>query len=189
MALSQKALQRKREKKKKQRSITVKNASAPIKLDYSQWPIFECWISDSVWNVGLGPVIVSRKNNDGFIAVALYLADTLCLGVKDCFVRVGNELEYQFLLNGYRARAGNLEAVDPSDAATFIHQLVLFAKEIGFNPHVDFCTAKNMLKNIPLDETQSFIFGQEGEPLYIQGPYESLADVKKIINKLDSQSI
>lgn len=43
-----------------------------------------------------------------------------------------------------------------------------------------------MLKNIPIDEIQQFVFGKDSKPFYIQGPNESQADVRRIMRTLEA---
>src|SRR5713101_8866677 len=57
-------------------------------------PIHECLIPDSLFDMGLGNVIVSRKMPNGFIGAAFFLLDVFCLGVKDAFYDVMSPAEY-----------------------------------------------------------------------------------------------
>jgi hypothetical protein len=182
MSLSKKALQRKREKKKSKRVIKVHNLSTGIA--YVNWPIHESWIPVELWENGIGQVIIARKNNQGDIAVGIYLIDTYCLGIKDCFIRLTNEYEYQNMLENLSYSCGEMERVEPSYANTLIIKASEYANQLGFKPHSDFVKARSLLKGIPLDENQVFSFGKDGKPLYIQGPHESSADVKRILKTL-----
>lgn len=186
MALSQKALQRKREKKKqiRQAKIIKPLVSASKNVACSSWPIYECWIPAGLWDLGIGHVVVSRRNNLGDIAVGMYLVDVFCLGIKDCFVRLIDSIEYKEILKKTAMNCGKLEPIDPSYANTLIHKAVEYANHLGFKPHSDFSKAKLMLKNIPIDETIEFVFGKNNSPFYIQGPHESPADVKRIMRTL-----
>ena len=57
-------------------------------------PIHECLIPDSLFDMGIGNVIVSRKMPNGFIGAAFFLVDVFCLGVKDAFYDVMSPVEY-----------------------------------------------------------------------------------------------
>ena len=48
-------------------------------------PIHECLVPDSLFDIGIGNVIVSRKMPNGFIGAAFFLVDVFCLGIKDVF--------------------------------------------------------------------------------------------------------
>ena len=155
-------------------------------IAYSSWPIYECWIPSELWKIGIGHIVVSRRNNLGDIAVGMYLVDVFCLGIKDCFVWLVDSIDYKEILKKTTANVGELNLVDPSYASTLIHKAVDYAGQLGFKPHNDFPKAKLMLKNIPIDETLEFVFGKDNVPLYIQGPNESRADVKRIMRTLET---
>jgi hypothetical protein len=186
MAMSQKALQKKREKKKQSRQtkpaqmLTVQAKH----LTYSRWPLHECWVPVELWNSGIGHVIVARKSSLGDIAVSLYLIDTYCLGIKDCFIRLVSPLEYKEILERVTLSTGELQSVTPSYASTLIHRAKDYAMQIGFKPHTDFIKVQWMLKDIPIDNTLMFAFGKDNKPLYVQGPNESQSDVRRIMQTL-----
>lgn len=187
MAMSQKALQSKREKKKKLRQVKKINPtlSTPSHVKFSKWPIYECWAPSELWELGLGQVIVTRRNSLGEIALGLYLVDTFCLGIKDCFLRLIDPSEYKNFLNHVSMVGGDLELIEPSYASALIYKAKEYALQLGFKPHSDFSKAEWMLKDIPIDETQKFVFGKEGKPFYVQGPNESLADINRIMKTLE----
>jgi hypothetical protein len=187
MALSQKALQHKRQKKKKKR--IVRKIVQPISptVTYYHWPIYECWMPIRLWDIGIGSVVISRQRDPRNIAVGVYLIDVFCLGVKNCFVRLVEEDEYYDMLDCIEETCGEMKNIQASYANTLIHQATCYAQQFCFEPHPDFEKIKAFLKGIPLDETQKFTFGKEGHPFYVQGPYDSRADVKRIIRVLEAQ--
>lgn len=185
--MSQKALQKKREKKKQSRQQVKSTKSLviqPTHITYSRWPLHECWIAEGLWESGIGYVIVSRKSSLGDIAVGMYLIDVYCLGIKNCFIRLVGLSDYQEMLNHVMASTGKLQSVEASYASTLVYKAKDYAMHIGFKPHPDFTKAQWMLKDIPIDETQQFTFGKDNKPLYIQGPNESQADVRRIMRTL-----
>jgi hypothetical protein len=48
------------------------------------WPIHEALISESVQSINQGTVILSRRSGKS-VAVAVFLVDTGCMGVKSAF--------------------------------------------------------------------------------------------------------
>lgn len=186
MALSKKALQHKREKKKKKHQ--AKRSGLPVKtpvVNYSTWPIYECWVSAGLWDVGIGHVVISRKNNTFNVAVGVYLIDVFCLGVKNCFLRITDQGDYQMLLDHIQRTGEDLQLMDAVYANTLIYKAAAYANQFGFKPHYDFAKAKSLLKNITINEEQTFTFGKDGQPFYIQGPNESRSDIKKIMKTLE----
>lgn len=190
MALSQKALQKKREKKNQSRKSkmgTLKQAATtPAHVTFSQWPIHECWVPVELWEAGIGQIIVSRKNGPDEIATGCYLLDVWCLGIKDCFVRLMSTADYKELLQKASMMTGELKQVEPAYASTLVYKAREFALQFGFKPHNDFLKAHWMLKNIARDDSLLFTFGKNNQPLYIPGPHESPADIRRIMHKLDS---
>ena len=63
-----------------------------------------------------------------------------------------------------------------------------YAGKAGFKPHPDYLKAKKLLNGIPIDENQKFDFGRDGKPLYIQGPHETQADVRRIMKTLEQNN-
>jgi hypothetical protein len=188
MAMSQKALQKKREKKKQSRQAKVSKVFVvqPKHIVYSRWALHECWVSNELWEAGIGHVIVSRKSSLGDIAVGMYLLDVHCLGIKDCFVRLVSPSGYKEMLEQVSTFTGKLQLVEPSYACTLIYKAADYAQQLGFKPHHDFTKAQLMLKDIPVDATQTFTFGKDNKPFYVQGPNESPSDVKRIMHTLQN---
>lgn len=179
MALSQQALRKKREKTKQKR--VVKLASRPMLGNNPiEWPIYECWVPGDLFEKGLGIVVLSRINERGSIAVASYLIDPYCLGVKDCSSRLVEFNEYQDLIEQLR-RGCEVMAVTPNYVKTLIVQAVDYAKDLGFKPHADFSKAGKMLNGISLDPTLEFVFGKNGKPTYVQGGLESVKEARNIV--------
>jgi|SRR3990167_2150091 len=186
MALSKKSLQRKREKKRKNRKIKIVNQASSMSTNYNSWAIHECFVPIGLWEMGIGQVIVSRKNNQNKMVVGVYLIDVFCLGIKNCFVRPIDSDQYEFLLEQIIEACGEMKPVEPSYANTLICKAVEYANKIGFKPHRDFPKAKNLLKNILFDENLELIFGKDGKPCYMQGPNESPYDIKRIMHTLET---
>lgn len=185
MALSQKSLQSKREKKKKKRCIKIEKYKPSPVVDYSSWPIHECWVSADLWEDGIGNLLVSRMNHFE-IVIGVYLIDVFCLGIKNSFLRVGNNDDYQYLVDKFQAATeSGLELVEPVYAATLVQKSAEYAKQFGFMPHPDFAKASKVLKNIPVDSALEFTFGKAGLPYYVQGPSESHAQAQRILSNLD----
>ncbi|MBA2649326.1 MAG: hypothetical protein H0U75_06970 [Legionella sp.] len=188
MDLSQKALQKKREKKKQTRKTKALKPvlAGPSPITFSRWSLHECWVPTELWEIGIGHVVVTRKNSLGDIAVGMYLLDVFCLGVKDCFVRLTDASGYNKMLQQVRTLTGELRLVEPSYASTLVYKAKGYAMQLGFKPHNDFLKAHVMLKDISIDEMLRFNFGKDNRPYYVQGPNESPADVRRIMHTLEN---
>src|SRR6266702_451246 len=87
----QKKLERRSAKRKEKRHHLVKeqNAGLPERLrDAAKFPVLHCWIGDAIREQGIGWVVLSRQLSNGSVAVASFLVDSYCLGVKDAFGEV-----------------------------------------------------------------------------------------------------
>ena len=73
-------------------------------------PILHCRAGSTIWDDGLGPLVVSRELSANSVAAAVFLLDVYCLGVKDVWSALFNRAEYD--LRGIRltqvANAGTL---------------------------------------------------------------------------------
>src|SRR5436305_3256934 len=58
------------------------------------FPILDSLATTDLWDQGLGWVVVSRQMPDGGVAVAIFLVDRYCLGVKDAIARIASRYEY-----------------------------------------------------------------------------------------------
>ena len=186
MVLSSKILQRKREGRAKKRNARLFSKLVPTIPGYS-WPLYEAWTTNKsqMWDGGIGYVIVSRKNNND-IAMGVYLVDVFCLGVKDCYYRDTDIYNYRDFLDTVKESTGGVKLVDFVYAHTLIHKVIEYAQSLGFKPCKDFAKLQKMLIDIPISEKLKFNFGKGGKPLYCQGPYETAATVKKILQTLDT---
>ena len=63
-------------------------------------PIHECLVPDSLFDIGIGNVIVSRKMPNGFVGAAFFLVDVFCLGIKDAFYEALSPVEYDYRVSG-----------------------------------------------------------------------------------------
>jgi len=193
MAIDQKRRQRNLEKKAaKRKRVRVekrKGGGFPVTKDQLLWtasisPIHECLVPRGIFDMGLGDVIISRKMRDGSIAASVFLVDTFCLGVKDCFFTVVSKNKYEERVR-HLERNENLERVEPEYAVKLIKNAVSYAKDLGFEPHKDYSTVKKIFGSIdpsvcPID----FEYGNEGKPFYVSGPSHTEADSNRIINTL-----
>ncbi len=187
--LARKAAKRKkvlREKKASQREMDATSLRGLIHLA-SNSPIHECLVPKGIFDLGLGDVIISRKMPDGSIAASVFLVDTYCLGVKNCFFRVVSPYEYESRMTDLRQEEG-VEGVEPEYAVKLIEDAVSFAKGLGFNPHKEYPLVKKIFGNIdPSACPSKFEFGKDGNPFYVSGPNATQADSDRIISLLNER--
>jgi hypothetical protein len=189
MAISEQQRQKKLAKKKQKRGLTVKKTTLSMKKakPYATYPIHECLIPNDLFISGLGELVVTRRIPNGDIAMSAFVIDVFCLGVKDAMFMVLPESEYEHRIKERMTATGDrdFEKLHQTCAKKLLDGVVDYAKELGFNPHPDYKNAKEIFGDIDARVCPvKYIYGKDGKPFYMNGPYESPADVQKIINTL-----
>jgi hypothetical protein len=200
MALNERKRQQKLAKKKAKRKEVAKAARRSLSPGFNPFgllanadrlaraadgPIHECLVPRGLFDGGLGSVLLSRKLDQGLLAVAVFLLDVHCLGVKDAFLRIVTPLEYGELVKGANMQQA-LESVAPAYARKLIEDSIAYARSLGLNPHPDYESAKRILGAIdPAECRESFEFGKDGKPFYVSGPNDTPARIRQIVATLD----
>ena len=189
MAISEQQRQKKLAKKKQKRGATVNKITTSMKKakPYASYPIHECLIPNDLFISGLGELVVTRSIPNGDIAMSAFVIDVFCLGVKDAMFTVLPESEYEHKIKGRMSATGDrsFEKLHQTCAKKLLDGLVYYAQELGFAPHPDYKNANEIFGNIDASVCPvKYTYGKEGKPFYMNGPYESPADIQRIINTL-----
>ena len=189
MAISEQQRQKKLAKKKQKRGALVKKTTLSMKKakPYASFAIHECLIPDDLFISGMGELVVARRTSNGDIAMSAFVIDVFCLGVKNAMFAVMPESDYEHKIKGRMSAAGNrgFEKLHQTCAKKLLDGAVDYAKELGFAPHPDYKNANDIFGNIDAGACPvKYTYGKEGKPFYINGPYESPADIERIINTL-----
>ena len=179
----QKKLAKKRSKElaKKKEAARAKNALQSLPgqvLAASSGAIERCMISESLLDPDekFGSILISRKIQDGRVLFVRLLIDGMCLGVKDADAQVC----YPSVLSEMIERMANVETMQdaiPEAAWKLAESAVEFAAQFGFEPHDLYEKTRPMWNGIDasLCDTE-FVFGNDGKPHFISGPYDSAND-------------
>jgi hypothetical protein len=150
-------------------------------------PIHDCLITENLFDVGMGTLILTRGATVGPVFLAAFLLDTFCCGVKDVTLRSVSADQ----LNSYIDMVDDvtpLVSIDPSHARKLLRDLVQWSGSLGFRPHRDFATAERLFGQIvPHAGETTFEFGQGGKPLYMPGPTDSHSDARRHVEQLGQQ--
>lgn len=144
---------------------------------HPEWPDTETAETDGS---GMVIVVVARERGSS-VRVCEFLVDTWCLGVKDAFgpKQVERRKLPSFCAETFRSYPGTPVAVP----LVLVQQIVLgaveYARGLGFEPHTDFAQAAGHLGE--WDGVCDLEFGQDGMPMYIQGPHD---DTLRIMHTL-----
>ncbi|MCI5149490.1 MAG: hypothetical protein D3916_08900 [Candidatus Electrothrix sp. MAN1_4] len=201
MALNQKKLQKKKAKqaaKSKARRKVLKKKGL-IGAFHHNWaiqnafnaPVYECWEAEQLFqqqsDVGIGPVIITRKTGNGDIVASVFLVDVYCLGIKDSFFKMLTEETYPSFLKEIH-KQGNFKKIHPTCARKLVEEAVKYAAGLGFLPHKDYQGAKKIFGDIESAACpRSFEFGKDGMPFYFAGPYDKPKFVRNVLSKLEKK--
>lgn len=182
----QRKLQKQNAKRKARRRELVQQGSLVDKLQrVSNSPILHSCMSEQLWDAGIGYVLLSRLLSDGRVAFATFLVDVYCLGVKDAFANICTRSTYEQQVFPKFWRESRRTDISPADARKLVEEGVAYAKDLGFNPHRDYRTARQIFGDIdPAESLRTFEFGKDGKPFYFAGPYESAEKSRQIIETL-----
>lgn len=165
-------------------SQTRKRETSSVPLN--SYPIIGCWITKTWKEEGMASVAIARQAPIRIIA-AFYLVDLYCLGVKDAFTIEVHSLR-ALEKNVAKAMQGEEIPISPALAHEIVYGSIEFARKYGFEPHPDFYRLK---ANEILDPPDAYphsgevVFGYQGKPFYVAGPYDSPAKIAQILSTLE----
>jgi hypothetical protein len=177
--------QRRKQMVVQKRRAEILEASLPARvLRAAQAPIQHCLLTEDLFEMGMGTLILARGVTTHHLAVASFLLDVFCLGVKD--VAFDSLESDEFAMYVEVTDVGSpLVSIQPSDARKLLHDLGAWSQSIGFPPHRDFAAVERIFGDVSADESKAdFPFGRDGKPLYIPGPYEGPSLIRRRIEQL-----
>jgi hypothetical protein len=185
----QKKLERRTAKRKEKKQLVTREQNTPITerlTEATRFPVLDCRISNSLQDSGIGWVLLSRELPGRQVAVASFLVDRYCLGVKDAFGEVLSRPEYN---NKYLRKAASemaSQSVSPADARKLIEDAVAYARGLGLHPHADYFKAILLFGSVNAAEgTDHFEFGKDGKPFFVAGPHDTPERCRQILGVLN----
>lgn len=146
--------------------------------------ILRAGISESIQTVGKGNVTIVRQGPDGLLALAMFLVDSYCLGVKDTAGHLLAPVEINDILENFEDRG--MVNVSPGVARSLVEGAVAYARQFGIEPHPDYRKVACIFGDIELESIEGlYTFGRDGRPCYSSGPFDDLSKQSMILNKLD----
>jgi hypothetical protein len=184
----QKKLQRRAARQKAKHRALVREKSKGFAAQLATaagCPILHSSITPTTWTDGLGWVCLSRELPNGSVALALFLVDRYCLGVKNIMAQIVSQFDYESS-TVKQMREREAESVPPSTARKLVEQAVEYARKLGFQPHPDYAKARHIFGDIDAGECkEEFEFGKDGKPLFITGPHDTPGRCQQIRNTLE----
>lgn len=150
------------------------------------YPIMGCWIMEGWQEHGITPVVIARQQAPDKVIFAVYMMDIYCLGVKDAFANA------DLSLAKFERELPKMCAHKPIECSVELaHEVVYggmeYAARYGFHPHRDFTDQFCDQVLDPPDahpRSNNVVFGHEGKPFYLSGPYDNQWKINTIINTL-----
>lgn len=174
----------------KNKIVTMISPENFIRKKARTLPIHECWVNTNWKESQMVQTIISRKHQNGNITMCIYLVDLMCLGIKDTYYL------YNLTESKYKEHIYNIsenmafEQCEYAIAHNIIFSGVKFATKFGFKPLKDFSSVTKYMLEEDNDKIESIHIecGENGQPLYMRGPYENDAKVQQIVNQLDKSA-
>lgn len=195
MALSPRNHQKKIERRKakeKSKQQALKQRSQRLEEQATQAiptaPILHCYASSTIWDQGLGHVLISRVLPDRRVAFAMFLLDLYCLGVKDAMFDIGERGHYDRQMYGRMTGAFATVTLEPACARKLIEGGVAYARDLGLPPHPDYNKAKLIFGDTdPQACERTFVYGKDGKPFFVAGPNDNSERCTRIIRTLSER--
>jgi hypothetical protein len=187
-ARQQKKVAKQKAKRAEKRSYMMQRTSTDpaVRLrNAEKWPVVEALVARDLWKEGMGQLVIARQEGEGRVIFAVYLVDVYCLGVKNAFWHAGTLEDLKDLVRKMETSQA-MSPISPAGLVKIVKGAVEYAQSLGFRPHPDFRHAAMLMEGIdPATFPQEFTFGRDGKPFYIQGPNESLAQARAIMQRIN----
>jgi hypothetical protein len=186
----QKQLERKKAKRKQRHKQLIRQKNRGLAEQLSdaavKAPILDCFLSQDVWDHSFGYVIISRELPHDHVAIADFLVDLQCLGVKNAFATIMTRAAYrEKFLRHYEERCDLVET-SPATARRLVEDVVEYARRLGLHPHEDYHRAKAIFGDIdPQEADEQFKFGLDGKPYFVAGPHDTPERCYRILSILE----
>ena len=141
-------------------------------------------VSEGLFDVGIGYVVLGRTISPTKMAMAAFLLDVYCLGAKNAFYAELDQEKFRELVDGIEG-AGPFVDTDPECARKLVERAVDYAEQLGFAPHEDYPPAQALFGDIDAGSCSTdYEFGKGGKPLFVAGPNDTPAGIRKIVRTL-----
>jgi len=154
-----------------------------IKEAARKLPVKKTLVSEKIFEVGLGQVVVVRERPNGDLVVGVYMVDVFACGVKDSFFNIFDEEELNILIDRVEKSGEKLTEFDSNYTFNLIYGAVEYAEDCGIEPDNSFDLTSYILDDIDDIEYVDIEFGKDGRPLYIQGINDNPAMILAAMEK------
>lgn len=180
-----KKAQKRKQQVAEKRKVEAFDASLPGQVQRAaRAPIQHCLVTESLFETGMGMVILARGVTRHHVTFAAFTVDTFCHGIKDVTFASRDGDAFELFVDGMALSAPAAPA-EPSYARKLLRDLAAWSRSIGFPPHRDFAAVERLFGDVDAEANDViFRFGRDGEPFYISGPRDSPATVQRRLARL-----
>lgn len=151
-------------------------------MEAARAPITTCLVGGTIFQEGIGWVILARTLPSGTVGASFFLVDAWCLGIKDAFFRMLPHK--QFEENLARNDSGQaLRDAEPPYALRLLQAAAAYASSFGLAPSEGYAKAAMIFGDIA-PSADNFVFGQNGKPMFVSGPNDSPSRIRRIMAAL-----
>jgi len=167
------------------RRVEILEASLPARiLRASRTPIQHCLVSASLFEDGIGTLVLARGTTPHDVAFASFLLDVFCLGIKNTMFSTLDGESFERAMETMSG-ASVMVPVEPGYARKLLGDLAAWSRVIGFAPYRDFTVVEHLFGDVSVEASgTTFQFGRDGKPFYVPGPTESPSMVQRRIAQL-----
>lgn len=181
------AAKRKAEATARQAQAMAANSQSGRVREGAALPIRDCMVSAGLFENGMGAVYLSRGASTARQFIALFMVDSFALGVKELSFRVAERDEAEFLLDAVNT-ADALTPTPPEEARKLLRDVVAWANGSGFAPPKTFAAIEALFGDVvPAETDYAARCGKEGKVLYIPGPSETPAQIKRRMKHVEQR--
>jgi hypothetical protein len=147
--------------------------------------VVRCVVPSTLFEIGIGHVIVARRLPSGLLGCAFFLVDVFCLGVKDVFYAEMDQTELRSRLMG-PDELQQFVAVEPAHARKLIRDAAAYAQSLGLSAAKDTPVVEAIFGDVDAGAcAETFTFGKDGKPFYVSGPNDTPARIRAITQTLE----
>jgi hypothetical protein len=145
-------------------------------------PVQNCFLTESVFDIGMGTLVLARGASRHYVALSSFLIDVFCLGIKDGMF--GRSEVFEMYMDATDAGSPMI-SVDPSYASKLLRELAVWSQSIGFAERRDLVAVERIFGDVSADASDAvFRFGRDGKPVYIPGPTDTAHLIRRRIEQL-----
>ena len=147
--------------------------------------VVRCMMSSTLFEIGIGHVIVARALPSGLLGCAYFLVDVFCLGVKDVFYAEMGQTELRSRL----AEQGDVQSfieIEPAHARKLIREAAAYAAGLGLPAAKDTPVIEAIFGDVdPGACSETSTFGRDGKPFFVSGPNDTPARIRAVSQILE----